>query len=171
MNATKRNYYLLVYFLKSLLSPILTYRRLAVINDAIKQVKLGIHKPISSYGVLTFPCTVERELNRLPIDFQLQPFLKDLTPQEPCQVCARGSLFLSLVTKENHWNILDYKTRDVNDKLRDLWSTRQINEIEVFFEQWHAEDGFIDISDDKQRLLEILHNMRNHMGLFNKRIY
>lgn len=126
-------------------------RRIAILKDAIKQIKLN--------NILAEPGTVVRlpdaietnENDAKPV--LAEYFKKKDKDKKPCYACARGSLLLCTVHKENDF-ILDsfdycegsFRQESITDKrLLRLFSEKQLASMETAFEV----DGYIeDMAND-----------------------
>jgi hypothetical protein len=120
-------------------------RRLAVVKDAIKQIKLNKYvaeagSVISARGELEEVINNETEAKEV-----LKKLLKKKDGAPICNVCARGALLVSTIHKENNFVLSDlnacdysYGTDGVTDKrLQALFSGHQLALIEQAFEEGH----------------------------------
>jgi hypothetical protein len=118
-------------------------RRIAVVKDAIKQIKLN--KYAAKAGEVVSPLG---ELHTLAHeDIPAQEVLKNLLKRKDgvpiCKVCARGALLVSTIHKENDFILSDFNNCDMSygedgmtdKRLEKLFSGRQLALIEQAFEE------------------------------------
>lgn len=80
-------------------------KRLLVLKDALKQIKIGFLKPAHT-GVCTLPAFD-------PDDSDAKLLLKTFRrKKKTCKVCARGSLLLSTVLRFNNYTTDQLRTSD-----------------------------------------------------------
>lgn len=141
-------------------------RILAVVNDALEQIKLGIYKPTSGeYFELIGPDRRERYEIVRTSDASAQDFLKT---NPKCEVCAKGALFCSLVRLENKVTQSDLTIPYTRESmLEELLGMKQAELVEQVFEGWEGYTKLIDaLPNDEDRLLYILRNMKRNKGKF-----
>lgn len=113
-------------------------RRIAIIKDAIAQLEAG-HCRASHCGYIYLPVTMSKVVSENP-EASAQKLFGKLTKQKHCKVCAKGSLFVSLINKENELcacEIPDDNYR-VTTRLTEggLFSIKNIALVEIFYESW-----------------------------------
>lgn len=125
-------------------------RRLAVVKDAIKQLK-GKAFYAKTGSVITIHNEALRIYNN-PGNAEVKPILTKLLKSKPervCSVCARGALLLSTIHKENTFTFSKLDDSDcgsfhadsiVDKRLLHLFSAKQIALIEEAFEVGYEED-------------------------------
>ncbi len=110
----------------------LTERRLAIVEDAISQLKSEKYVT-GEFGYVKLP----ESLEEMPADTQVQPYLCET--QESCGVCAKGALLLSTVRQENKLVFSDLgKHSDLIDRLTDdgLFEEHNLHLIEAYYENY-----------------------------------
>lgn len=167
-------------------------RRLAIVKDAILQLKLDVYKT-GIYGYITLPSSILVEKRNSPGE-QVQPLLCNLGKKEFCGVCAKGAIFLSTIRKEDNLLLVDLNNSGyvITDWLTKdkLFSRKNLDLIEAYYESstgileagkitWKNLDK-IEQSINKfvkkypsnnrnvrtGRLLAILNNMVKNKGIF-----
>lgn len=138
-------------------------RRIAVIKDAIKQVKDSKYEVLRQHGYVSINQNLSGDS-----DSQAKPLISgNKLEQGGCTVCAKGALLVSHVRKENVLTVseLENCNEDTSKELRNLFGARNLDIIEMYFE---GEDGFLGdlVYDDTNRLLLILENMLKNEGKF-----
>jgi hypothetical protein len=114
-------------------------RRIEIIQDAVAQLLAQVYRT-GSYGYLQLPGELSEERQKNP-DNQAQSLLCDAISKEKyCGVCAKGSLFLSTIRKENdlklknlvdsHISVMDRLTQD------ELFNRENLNLVEAYYENW-----------------------------------
>jgi len=110
-----------------------TERRIEIIKDAILQLETGIYKT-GEYGYIYISSSINTDLE----DVQAQSYLCNLSTKEFCGVCAKGSLFLSTIRKENDFLLSDLKDNYVILMKRlnkdNLFEEENLNLIEAYYE-------------------------------------
>lgn len=114
-------------------------RRIAIVNDAIKQLELGTYVT-GNNGYVNLPKSLEK-IKEKNANKQAKAFLlKNISPKNYCDVCAKGSLFLSAIRKENDLTLGEIESSfdAMKDKLTSdgLFSEYNINLIEIYYENW-----------------------------------
>jgi hypothetical protein len=114
-------------------------RRIEIINDAVAQLLAQVYRT-GSYGYLKLPDAIREEQEEHPSD-QAQPLLCDkISKDDYCGVCAKGSLFLSTIRKENDLKLenLEDNHRMVMDRLTqdELFNRENLNLVEAYYEGW-----------------------------------
>jgi len=108
---------------------------------------------------------------------ELKAFLPKLvTSSKPCNVCAKGAIFLSGVRKYNNFTIGDAKECSLDDvagnKARDLVGYENADLMEQYFEGWdddgtgQADEWEEKYPDPTDRLIAILKNAIKNKGTF-----
>jgi hypothetical protein len=150
-------------------------RRLAIVRDALAQLRKGLYKT-GDHGYVNFPFNTATKHEE-----DGKTILRALS--KPCGVCALGSMLLSSVRKENTYSVGDV----VNDtcggsrrNLRKLWPDQNLDLVERFYEgwpndAWGKQIAAFEIKFPEEtgaymkrdaRLTAILKNMLKHGGLF-----
>ncbi len=158
-------------------------QRLAVIKDAINQLKAGKFIAASTY--FEFPASTANAIywanNRREDRSAVE--LCSLVEQAKCEVCGIGSLFVSAVRLDDQFKI--YPVAGVNRsqevrKLTPWFDRKQLDLIETHYEggkggasdnSWYASHRYSKVvggkETPKKRLLMILENMLSNNGKFN----
>lgn len=113
-------------------------RRIAIIKDAIAQLKAGLYVT-GDHSYVTLPKELE-----LDSSTSAQRTLRNL--KEPCGVCVNGALLLSAIRKENDFNVealfrpnrLTVIDRITKDRLFDK---KNIFLVEAYYEGWAVHVG------------------------------
>jgi hypothetical protein len=137
-------------------------QRIAVAQDALKQLKLGIYVPKA--GTYCMAPDLEKLSIFSYLDLQAQ-MLSAKPPQ--CHVCGIGSLFVSMARLGDKVSYFD----SALEKLPLIFSDNQIDLIEGAFEGWgyrHAGiRGFYNrYPDPTKRMNAILRNIIRNEGIF-----
>lgn len=170
-------------------------RRLAVVKDAIKQIKLNKYIPISGDVVEFLDGNIKDDISNAE-DVDAKQVIKNLLKQDApvCSVCARGSLLVSIVHKENNFKLSEFNScvgsysasGTTDTKLLTLFPEKQLALMEQAFEEgggdigWNAlnhvylTDDEVDkcsvfhdkYEDETSRLLGIFNNAVKNKGLF-----
>lgn len=91
----------------------------------------------------------------------------------PCQVCARGAIFLAKAVRFDAVKVSqmnDYGRN--NEMMSDFFAADQLRDIEVWFEGWYGNSGgkahlfYLKYPDAKKRLTLILKNIIKNQGTF-----
>lgn len=140
-------------------------RRIAVIKDALQQVRRGVYSPAT--GTL---CNIHySKLYDIPENAQLQKFFTTKFLKEAnCQVCQRGALLASTIRKENSFTKEDFESMDASyytgrnredKRLLRLFTAKQISLMETAFEvssaiviDYKKGDNPYDTMDSSQRI-------------------
>lgn len=133
-------------------------RRLAVVKDAIKQIKLNKYAVKARSLILAKGELLKFVLEDMEAQNVLKTLLKKKDGNPICNVCARGALLISTIHKENNFILSDlnfcsdsYNQDGITDKkLRTLFSEHQLALIEQAFEcgtQWFKEN--LDSEEDE----------------------
>lgn len=115
-------------------------RRIAIIKDAIAQLKARRYRAVSgSYIVL--PKFITDVASKDPLASAQKLFSK-LSSTRFCEVCAKGSLFISLVNRENELPACEIPRNDhaITTRLTEggLFSSKNIALVEIFYESWNV---------------------------------
>lgn len=140
-------------------------RRLAVLKDALLQVRGGNYAPCTGTicSLDSFDFNENGEVQK-----QLTPkFLKE----KWCRVCQRGALLLSLIRKENNFTSLDFSEirgsyfetdSKVERTLMRIFTPKQIALMEATFECWvlhniydTIEESYAELNHDQQKYINI----------------
>ena len=111
-------------------------QRLAIIKDALVQVKASIYVPENDYGTLYFRTN---EINE-------GDDLKSLLPTlQYCNVCIKGALFLSAVKFNNQWVIPKDNLSNYNNRFNiiDIW----YNNIHNYFELLNSKEELFNLAE------------------------
>lgn len=132
-------------------------RRIAVLKDAIKQIKA--QKIIADPGsVVNLPTTIKWG-NSIDLQGSLKDVFKNKSKDQYCSCCARGALLVSTVHKENDFTLDEmnncygsYGSDRVTDKrLLRLFSEEQLALMENAFEyrhqQYDSEEEAVEMGD------------------------
>jgi hypothetical protein len=164
-----------------------TAKKLAIIDDALAQVKLGkiIPKARTYYEICEFESLVGYDEEKYDVSIQ------SLLPQVSCNACAKGFLLLSTINKRNQVTLQDmYNAWDESDfieeTISDIFTKNQLDLIETAFEKDVVVDNYYLADDegnktkiaekaiqfgskyktDESRLVAILNNMKKNNGTF-----
>jgi len=151
-------------------------RRVAVAKDVIKW--LDQDKLVASSGTYLFAGYGNDDLSNLSSvrlnnpDGSFQDTLKTLPA---CEVCAKGAIFVCAVNRQNkvtnaetgNWG---WTGEEMRDKLRGLFSARQLDLIEAEFEGSYGYYSRIMEKtmdcDDESRMRAIMRNIIKNKGTF-----
>ena len=183
-------------------------KRVAILKDALSQIKLKAYDVQAATGYVNQNngSNLDNEIEKIAevceiienkpadkVEFN-KYFDKFINKQKPCQVCAKGALFLSTVRKFNNLSLQEAKGYDSLDslarngsKIADIFGKANIDKMEEYFEEddlqlnkkgeeydhWdanHNEDDFKKWSyqypDDTDRLVAIIKNAIKNRGTF-----
>lgn len=148
--------------------PTIEERRIAVIKDAIKQVKQGKYTVLAANGYVCFRQDFGIDVETEGDNVQAKPLISgDKLQDGACEVCAKGALLVSQVRKENVLTISELENCDhrTSSTLRSLFGSANLDKVETEFE---GDSGMIGdiIGDAEQRLLFILENMLKNKGVY-----
>lgn len=139
-------------------------KRIAVIMDALKWIgdRKRVHVKRANLFVY-FPGAIDSYGD------SLQEKLKKFTKNKPCQVCAKGALFLGHVARFNEvtHNAISLTDLETCIPLLNEFTQEQLNLVERCFELTIDNNPFDCISDDTKRLRAILTHMLNNNGILN----
>jgi len=171
-------------------------KRVIIAKDALAQLKLGAYKARSDNGYtpdlddidfesVAEACTIFT--GKEAKDVELKSYLdKIVNKNKPCQVCAKGSLFISSVRRFNNFSLQDASrancriSNTANTVTQKLFGRANADLIERCFEGWgrsmnnnitQEESGSIEswkikYPEDDQRLEAILKNIIKNNGTF-----
>lgn len=169
-------------------------KRVAILKDALAQIKAEAYDVKSNNGYVrndNLHYNIERLCDMADIvapkgeKTELQYFMNKLVNKEkPCEVCAKGAIFLSSIRKFNNLSLKeisgggDILDSIASDKVRQLFGRENADLMEEYFESgnpdhedWDLdgndlpEDPWIKISDT-DRLIRILKNAIRNKGIF-----
>jgi hypothetical protein len=115
-------------------------RRIAILKDAIAQINANKIKALPGEVVeLPNEILISTETNAKPV---LQAFFKKQQVKEPCYACARGSLLLCTIHKENDFELCDldglgggFNSGSITDsRLLKVFTEQQLQLMENAFE-------------------------------------
>lgn len=114
-------------------------RRIEIVKDAIAQLQAGSYITGQfGYVDLSDKLTEVKSSNGLD---QAQDYLEELSKDNKCGVCAKGSLFLSTIRKENDLQLCDLEDNHqiLMKKLTsdELFDEYNLNLIEAYYENWN----------------------------------
>lgn len=169
-------------------------KRVIILKDALKQIKLKSYIAETECGYVNanYKSNIDNEIddleNKLSKEgkdtskIELRDSLKDLVnPEKPCQVCARGALLLSSISKFNNYSLekayaggLDSNARDVTAR---IFGKKNSELMENFFENNSVNDETSEegakreifrekYPDETDRLKAILRNAIRNNGTF-----
>lgn len=81
-------------------------RRIAIINDAIQQLKIGAYRT-GEYGYLRLSQSIKDAISDNPEKSAKTVLCKIDNKKEYCEVCFKSGLFLSTIRKENKFAVGD----------------------------------------------------------------
>jgi hypothetical protein len=131
-------------------------RRIAILKDVLQQLKLEKFKATNGTYV-SLPKILREKTYEEP---ELDAKTALLNCQGSCSVCAKGSIFLSQVRKENQVKLeeLDWDMEDASNKATkrvvNLFGGNNLNRIEAAFERWpyiteqYEDEVFINYTSD-----------------------
>lgn len=115
-----------------------TQRRVAIVKDAIAQLKIGTYLT-GDYGYVKLPESLQIVKSQSP-DQSAQELLCDLAPSAPCGICAKGGLLLSIIRKENEFKIKNLVSDNVTAVKRltvdNLFTAKNLFLMEAYYEGW-----------------------------------
>lgn len=115
-------------------------RRIEIILDAISQLKAQTYRT-GSFNYLKLPNNLNKQSDEHPND-QAQPLLcNEISSEQYCGVCAKGSLFLSTIRKENDLTLESLRCASnglIMARLTkdNLFNRLNINLVEAYYEGW-----------------------------------
>lgn len=152
-------------------------KRVALAKDAIRQIKANILFPKGGNYTRIIRSGLWSE------EFMQSSFQDRLVNKEiECECCAKGALICSFVGFENEASVIDIGSineEQIRDKLKGVFSPRQLHMIEFAFEGreimyfvYSSEIGrrlgsyFDHYDDPSERLIAILENIIKNKGTF-----
>ena len=78
-------------------------RRIAIVKDAIIQLQIGSYKT-GDFGYLTLSDKVRKRCDKIE---SAQEALSNIDSKSFCGICAKGSLLLSTIRKENEFDSIN----------------------------------------------------------------
>lgn len=178
-------------------------KRVAVLKDAIAQIKIGRYSVESGTGYVDNNTDLRERLEKAADACELftgktanevefnKFFDKIITPDEPCQVCAKGAMLLSTINKFNNFTLQDAADKNldhlagVEDGTHELFGSENADKMEEYFEgnddYDRDENGkLVDIDnyegetykwsdqypEDDDRLIAIFQNAIRNKGTF-----
>lgn len=165
--------------------PTIEQRRIAVIKDAIKQVKQGKYTVLAQNGYVRFTQEFKGQ-GACELNVQAKPLISgNKLDIDACEVCAKGALLVSQVRRENVLTLKQLENAGArNGRLDALFSKTNLDNVEAYFEGAYFEGSNTTKSfkvqknavsptefheqneDDRGRLLIILENMLANKGKF-----
>lgn len=138
-------------------------KRVAIAKDALLQLKAGIYHPKAGNGYVPALDDVDFEsiANGCEIltgesaeKVELKSYLDKLVNnKKPCEVCAKGALFLSSIRKFNNFSIQDaadnngdisYKASEIAE---DIFGVNNAKLIEAYFE---SDSGYLPVWSEQE---------------------
>jgi hypothetical protein len=124
-------------------------RRLAIIDDAIKQLTIeeGIFKAVTGY-YLQIPSAEFRAKMYDPRNWGWkETSMKDVlceAPAKSCEICAQGGIFLSFIRLENKISVAQamnvrWDTAKLAEYVKVLFDKNQMLLIEQYYEMWNTD--------------------------------
>lgn len=168
-------------------------KRVAVLKDALAQLKVEAfiakagNDYVKNYDLddnIEKLCDVAEIISSKGKQVELQTYMGQLvSPAKPCDVCAKGAMFLSSIRKFNNLSLGDLSDGDTLDslahtKMQDLFGDDNADLIECYFEDGNPDhdsdpnDEGDEIEDpwmlltDTQRLIRIFTNAIKNKGTF-----
>lgn len=140
--------------------------RVAIAKDALAWVQAGALIPASGVYVVPISTGIKTWLEG---DRSKQ--LRDVV-LGPCQVCAKGALFLAKAVRFDKVSIADYNTCNWAGSLEEHFNEEQLRWIERWFEGWVSGNGEASKfrerhPDNTERMTLILQNIIDHDGTFD----
>lgn len=160
--------------------PTIEQRRIAIIKDAIKQVKQGKYIVMAQNGYVRFVQEFKGQ-EACELNVQAKPLISgNKLDQDACEVCAKGALLVSQVRRENVLTLKQLENAGPrNGRLDALFSKTNLDNVEAYFEGSNMTKSFKvqknavsptefheQNEDDRDRLLIILENMLANKGKF-----
>jgi len=87
-------------------------------------------------------------------------------PNQPCQACALGALFVSKYNLFNGYWENNISCVNLQNRLYGYFSEEQLDEIEDFFEYSCMEE----VENDEDRMIMIMQNIIDHKGKFQRNV-
>lgn len=161
-----------------------TNQRIALAEDVIKQIK--VKKYYASRGTYFQQNAIQKMA--LYNGLKLKDELNKILPELECECCAKGSLFLSHITKTNNCSVrniisnVDFNLR-ISKRLNNLFTQLQLDLIETAFEmkvikdysgKLYQNEGLIEkainfgekYANSNNRLIGIMKNVIKNKGIF-----
>lgn len=111
-------------------------------------------------------------------DVDLQQSVARLTPEEPCEVCARGAIAVSLAKLYDliPGGYTNYEPSDFDDAVFEIFTDDESDDAERFFERWVDSDEIdyeqcIRAGTSANRLAMIAKNIIRNKGVLDRRDY
>lgn len=132
-------------------------KRVAIAKDVIQQIKA--EKFIALTGRYFKQCQLPEKVNQKTL----------LEHTEPCDVCAKGAIFLSAIRKFNDYDAPSSTTREyeMERKSCEFFTYKQCDKIELVFEGWESGyETWRRIKTPNLRLIAIMRNIIKNNGTF-----
>lgn len=110
-------------------------RRIAIVKDAITQLQIGTYKT-GDFGYISIPNVLNNKRDTIKSAQEL--LADDNLSQVSCGICAKGSLLLSTICKENEFDSINLVNRSsvVMERLTEdnLFEKKNLDLIEAYYE-------------------------------------
>ncbi len=175
----------------SKLKPLKPAERVAVLRDAISQLKKKVYEANQGCFIGSQMIDLMEHKKHIAVDllglqktreFQFKDVLPSvLNEVSVCEVCAKGAIVISAIAKFNNYSLAEVDKLDdkASTNARILFGKENADKMENYFEGWKAKeevrskkDGFLleaweDLYEDPhQRLIEIFKNALDNKGIF-----
>ncbi len=162
-------------------------KRVDIAKDALSQVKAEKYTVLSSNGYVEsgkLEDIINKALDSCELftgkkaeDVELKTYIDTAIKIAPCEVCAKGALFLSSIRKFNNFSLAEARDSGLNEsasyKIQEIFGEENADRIEEYFEKndptygENYENQWSDkYPDDKDRLIAILKNVIANKGTF-----
>lgn len=164
-------------------------KRVAILKDAIAQIKLGAYDPQSCIGFVDgredldlgeifahMVNVAELLTGKKPENLELRSFIdRVINKQKPCQVCAKGALLLSSIRKFNNFSLEKAEKcsldSSASDETRKTFGKENADLMENYFEYGAPNTDFEEIDEwkeltDSERAIRIFQNAIRNKGIF-----
>lgn len=171
-------------------------KRVAIAKDAIAQLNTEAYVAATGqYVGLDWQQTDEIEAaagacklftGKDASDFEFNKVLDNVvSKQNPCEVCAKGALFLSSIRKFNNFTLEEASDGDLDNmashKVQEIFGEKNADLIEIFYEKWDADQDMNPLDEETfekvekwankypnntDRLIAILKNIVKNNGEF-----
>ena len=150
----------------------------AILKDALAQLKAEVF--VASTGIYV-DWGLDGKISEIKNKKEeLKKYLPELvTKQKPCEVCAKGAIFLSGIRKFNNFTVGEAQNVILDDvanyKACDLVGSKNADKMEIYFERWYDNEDetgeLVEKWEDKypephDRLVAILKNAIKYKGTF-----
>lgn len=137
-------------------------KRVVILKDALAQIKIGAYDVRSSNGFVVndelegkiiLLCEISDVISDKGKKEEFKTFIdRMINKKKPCEVCAKGALFLSSIRKFNNVSLASLEDESLNDmadvKTRRIFGDTNADLMEEYFE--HDFDSYLASLDDEE---------------------